>query len=87
MYGDVPEVIRRSKLQTVLPENVEDKSVVCLRQVRRRHQAGFSLGQDGRAYEGQLIGRVIKDLVFSRPYASIARSIETNAPKGRHQRI
>jgi hypothetical protein len=29
MYGDVPEVIRRSELQTVLPENVEDKSIVC----------------------------------------------------------
>jgi hypothetical protein len=28
MYGDVPEVIRRSELQTILPENVEDKSIV-----------------------------------------------------------
>jgi hypothetical protein len=28
MYGDVPEVIRRSELQAVLPENVEDKSIV-----------------------------------------------------------
>jgi hypothetical protein len=27
MYGDVPEVIRRSELQTVLPENVEDKPI------------------------------------------------------------
>jgi hypothetical protein len=27
MHGDVPEVIRRSKLQTVLPENVEDESI------------------------------------------------------------
>ena len=58
MYGDVPEVIRRSKLQTVLPENVEDKSVVCLRQVRRRHQAGFSLGQAGLAHEGLLMESV-----------------------------
>jgi len=27
VHGDVPEVIRRSKLQTVLPENVEDESI------------------------------------------------------------
>ena len=28
MYGDVPEAIPRSELQTILPENVEDKSIV-----------------------------------------------------------